>query len=237
MVFGYNTEVLCGSMRFHVQTEDRGPSNPIIETLVYRQGEIVTSMRHNYSALLGHQELEKEVKALLKKQHNSVVKNVEGGQLNFDVEETPVPRSEEAGVGVGVTAALSGRRGEGNGLLPSQEKTLELFKEHVESMEKEFFSFLISFPSTEYKEEEKSLAIAGKVKAPEGKKPAPSTQVKVSVKDKKNRGLGDLETRTNFYGEYRGMIVLSEESRPYWIDVEVLSREGRLGRGRFLVKQ
>ena len=33
------------------------------------------------------------------------------------------------------------------------------------------------------------------------------------------------------------MIVLSEESRPYWIDVEVLSREGRLGRGRFLVKQ
>ena len=63
MVFGYNTEVLCGNMRFHVQTEDRGPSNPIIETLVYRQGEIVTSMRHNYSALLGHQELEKEVKA------------------------------------------------------------------------------------------------------------------------------------------------------------------------------
>ena len=41
MVTGYNTDVEHDGRVYHVQTEDKGTDNPMIETLVYRGGEIL----------------------------------------------------------------------------------------------------------------------------------------------------------------------------------------------------
>lgn len=52
MVTGFNTDVEFNGCVYHVQTEDRGVSNPIIESLVYTGGEIVTSRQTSYAELL-----------------------------------------------------------------------------------------------------------------------------------------------------------------------------------------
>src|SRR5262245_21768907 len=44
VITGYNTDVKHGGKVFHVQTEDKGAKNPIIETLVYvGGGQIIAS--------------------------------------------------------------------------------------------------------------------------------------------------------------------------------------------------
>ncbi len=52
MITGYNTDVRHGNRVFHIQTEDKGLSNPKIETLIYVGGEILDSYRSSYEDLL-----------------------------------------------------------------------------------------------------------------------------------------------------------------------------------------
>ena len=41
MSSGFNTDVRVGDQVFHVQTEDRGPSHPVIDTVVYQHGRVL----------------------------------------------------------------------------------------------------------------------------------------------------------------------------------------------------
>jgi hypothetical protein len=41
MLFGHNTNVKAGETTFHVQTEDRGTTNALIDTTVYFQGRVL----------------------------------------------------------------------------------------------------------------------------------------------------------------------------------------------------
>ena len=43
MITGYNTDVRHDSVVFHVQTEDKGAANPLIESLVYVGGQVVAA--------------------------------------------------------------------------------------------------------------------------------------------------------------------------------------------------
>ena len=49
---GFNTDIEYGGRVFHVQTEDKGLENPIIETLVYTGGQIVTARKTSYAQML-----------------------------------------------------------------------------------------------------------------------------------------------------------------------------------------
>src|ERR1700732_5099400 len=49
MSSGFNTDVKVGEQVFHVQTEDRGPNHPIIDTAVYQNGRILHPRALNYS--------------------------------------------------------------------------------------------------------------------------------------------------------------------------------------------
>jgi hypothetical protein len=40
MITGFNTDVKYRGVVYHVQTEDKGTTNPLIETLIYKGGEI-----------------------------------------------------------------------------------------------------------------------------------------------------------------------------------------------------
>ena len=48
MSSGFNTDVRVGDQVFHVQTEDRGPSHPVIDTTVYQNGRVLHRRSSNY---------------------------------------------------------------------------------------------------------------------------------------------------------------------------------------------
>jgi hypothetical protein len=43
VITGFNTDVKYRGVVYHVQTEDKGTQNPLIETLIYKGGEILGS--------------------------------------------------------------------------------------------------------------------------------------------------------------------------------------------------
>ena len=45
MVTGFNTDVKYKGVTYHVQTEDKGPTTPMVLTLIYKGGEILGGQR------------------------------------------------------------------------------------------------------------------------------------------------------------------------------------------------
>lgn len=82
MNVGYNTDIKYRSEVFHIQTEDKGQGNPLIETLVYLHGEILLSRRVSYAHLLGATEKNKTIKSLMKSQHDQVCGELKGGNFS-----------------------------------------------------------------------------------------------------------------------------------------------------------
>jgi protein TonB len=50
MITGFNTDVEHRGTVFHVQTEERGPSNPVMITLVYAGGQVIASLETAYAS-------------------------------------------------------------------------------------------------------------------------------------------------------------------------------------------
>ena len=83
MITGYNTDVRHGSRTFHVQTEDKGMSNPKIETLIYVGGEILDSTRGSYEDLVsGGQASEPQIQARMDEQHKTVIRDIKNGKYD-----------------------------------------------------------------------------------------------------------------------------------------------------------
>lgn len=66
---------------FHIQTEDKGQDNPLVETLVYHSGEILLSRRIGYGHLLKKPDLRKRIKDIMKTQHDEVITELRGGKF------------------------------------------------------------------------------------------------------------------------------------------------------------
>jgi hypothetical protein len=82
MITGYNTDVRHGEVVFHVQTEDKGTSNPFIESLVYVGGQVLASKRASYAELLAEGREEKEIVALMDHQHRTMIAAIRHGKLD-----------------------------------------------------------------------------------------------------------------------------------------------------------
>jgi hypothetical protein len=82
MIVGYNTDIKYRQEVFHIQTEDKGQGNPLIETLVYLHGEILLSRRISYAHLLESAEKIKKVKSLMKSQHDQVISELREGRFS-----------------------------------------------------------------------------------------------------------------------------------------------------------
>lgn len=76
MVFGYNTDVKAGDTVYHVQTEDRGAKNPVIDSMIYVKGQILERRRTNY--VPGEKTVE-ELQEMVKKQHGDLVDSIRAG--------------------------------------------------------------------------------------------------------------------------------------------------------------
>jgi hypothetical protein len=79
---GYNTDIDYAGTTYHVQTEDRGEGNPVIETLVYANGEILYSRRTPYSDLLAQGVAQKVIASVMDRQHRTLVEAIRRGRLS-----------------------------------------------------------------------------------------------------------------------------------------------------------
>lgn len=81
MLHGINTNVEIAGETYHVQTEDYGVDNPVVVTLVYRGGAIVSSRRTNYADLLDKQEAGSLVKRLVEDQHGQMLSDLKSDSM------------------------------------------------------------------------------------------------------------------------------------------------------------
>ncbi|MDP1831672.1 MAG: hypothetical protein Q8K67_06415 [Geothrix sp.] len=84
MITGYNTDVRHGNRVFHVQTEDKGLSNPKIETLIYVGGEILDNYRSSYDDLLAALPVgETAIQSRMDEQHRAVIRDIKNGKYDL----------------------------------------------------------------------------------------------------------------------------------------------------------
>ena len=83
MITGFNTDVKHETKVFHVQTEDRGLANPVVESLVYVGGEILMSKKSPYRNLISGDHVdEKALREMMDLQHRRVIEAVRRGRLD-----------------------------------------------------------------------------------------------------------------------------------------------------------
>lgn len=82
MLVGYNEDVVVEGITYHVQSEDRGVKNPLLETLVYSGGTILHQEKHSYEELVEDGEVDQKVLARrLEKQHKDLLRRARHGEF------------------------------------------------------------------------------------------------------------------------------------------------------------
>ena len=87
MITGFNTDVRYRGLVYHVQTEDKGKVNPLIETLIYKGGEILASRRLPYADLVRDSDTEASISRLMEEQHKAMILEVKRGRFAPPEEE------------------------------------------------------------------------------------------------------------------------------------------------------
>jgi len=99
MVFGHNSNLKLGANTLHVQTEDRGATNCMIDTTVYYQGRVLHRRTNNYHDLLPlNDDTLKALKLRVDEQHRTVLEAIRSGELQLAI---PQPTSASANAASG----------------------------------------------------------------------------------------------------------------------------------------
>ena len=81
-VFGFNTGVKVGKTVFHVQTEDRGAGNPVLDTTIYLKGRVLAKRSTSYQEFLASPDFnQSELHAMLERQHKQFIEEIRAGKL------------------------------------------------------------------------------------------------------------------------------------------------------------
>ena len=81
MITGYNTDVECDGVVYHIQTEDKGVETPVILSLVYVDGAILASKRSPYDDLIAAGFDESILTQRLQRQHKLICAAVHAGRI------------------------------------------------------------------------------------------------------------------------------------------------------------
>ncbi len=92
MLVGYNTNVTYKGTVYHIQTEDSGIKNPVIITLLYLKGTILSSKKISYAQFAGSHDYKEKVRELMKEQHKNMIRELISGKLTG--ESPPAPKEE-----------------------------------------------------------------------------------------------------------------------------------------------
>jgi hypothetical protein len=86
MSSGFNTDIKVGDQVFHIQTEDRGPAHPIIDTAVYQNGRILHRRAFNYTELSRFDSFtEEDLRFRVEEQHRAVIEDIRSGALDSEI--------------------------------------------------------------------------------------------------------------------------------------------------------
>ncbi len=100
MLFGHNSNVKVGETVYHVQTEDRGTSHAIIDTMVYQSGRVLHRRSKSYGDLLPiNADREETLKQRVSEQHNAVLEELRSGALKLAQHVAPVAAAKPSAHG------------------------------------------------------------------------------------------------------------------------------------------
>ena len=98
MITGFNTDIEHEGVVYHVQTEDKGLSTPLILSLVYSGGEILASKRSPYRDLIAAGYDEDVPSERLKHQHRLICAAITAGRIDELKRMTARAKPEEVEV-------------------------------------------------------------------------------------------------------------------------------------------
>ena len=81
MITGYNTDIEYEGVVYHVQTEDKGLSSPVIMSLIYDRGTILASKRAPYEDLINGTLDEEALAERLQRQHKLLCAAISAGRI------------------------------------------------------------------------------------------------------------------------------------------------------------
>lgn len=106
MLTGYNTDAVFDGTPYHVQSEDRGQENPVLETLVYCGGRILHQERVSYADRLAAGASEDEIAAMLERQHRRFVRRARHGAFAEELRRPFADAEPPGGLGEAIVACL-----------------------------------------------------------------------------------------------------------------------------------
>jgi hypothetical protein len=98
---GFNTDISVGDRVFHVQTEDRGPTRPIIDTVVYQNGRVLHRRAFNYESFLASPEFSVEIlRERVEEHHRAVIEDLRSGVLDEEITAAQQQSAKTQGIQV-----------------------------------------------------------------------------------------------------------------------------------------
>jgi hypothetical protein len=94
MLTGFNTDVPHEGHVYHVQTEDRGKDNPILESLIYVGGTIVAMKLTPYAEQLDGGADQDVIASLLRRQHQIIIAAIRSGRIDDLIRHTRKQQSD-----------------------------------------------------------------------------------------------------------------------------------------------
>lgn len=179
MLTGFNTDVKHNGKIYHVQTEDKGRSNPIIETLIYLQGEIIEARRTSYREVIEKQGFQPQlIYKIMERQHRMAIADIRAGRLDKqeEYEEAPIDQ------------------------MIDKKKTLdEIILEYLEAQSKED-PINLDFDQDRFFFEGEHIALPIRVYFEKSQEPAPSSQVVIKILSTSRPALTVFEGETDEQG-------------------------------------
>ena len=86
MQSGFNTNCRYRGVVFHVQTEDSGIKTPVIVTHLFQQGNVIASLRRDYTDQLDKQDWVERVRRQMQAQHQSMLRQLIRGEHDVAIE-------------------------------------------------------------------------------------------------------------------------------------------------------
>ena len=110
MITGFNTDVKHRNRVFHIQTEDKGESNPCVESLIYVGGEILATKRTSYAEVIKQTGRDDHaVQDLMEQQHRTMIAAIQRGRFDGPNGGIQIPEGHVAERRAGARAGGEGR--------------------------------------------------------------------------------------------------------------------------------
>ncbi len=160
MITGYNTDIRHGGVVFHVQTEDKGVGNPVIESLIYVGGQVLAAKRASYSDQLQAGKGESDIVALMDHQHRVMIAAIKGGKFDdkLGIVADPMPAAASAG------SATSAKTGERKAAVATADADITILRSAaISESERTLDQVILEYLTSEAEQEHLTLAMEEEV--------------------------------------------------------------------------